>query len=107
MGNLRWGRPVKEGSWILDEDLVKIDQDPVGLTVYRVPATRIAENMGRRIVANIVMLGALGALARVVAYDSMKQAVLTSIPCGTEDFNLSAFDQGFEYGRSLLKNEQD
>ncbi len=101
-----YGGVVREGGvLILDEDLVKIDQDPAGLTVYRVPATRIAESMGRRIVANIVMLGALVALGQVVAYDSMKQAVLVSIPHGTEDFNLSAFDQGFEYGQSLLKNE--
>ena len=93
------------GLLILDEDLVKIDRDPSGLTVYRVPATRIAEKMGRRIVANIVMLGAVTALGQVVAYDSMKQAVLASIPRGTEDFNLSAFDQGFEYGQSLLNKQ--
>ncbi|MCX5874087.1 MAG: 2-oxoacid:acceptor oxidoreductase family protein [Deltaproteobacteria bacterium] len=93
------------GVLILDEDLVKIDNDPEGLTTYRVPATRIAEDMGRRIVANIVMLGALAALGQVVEYDSMKQAVSASIPRGTEDFNLGAFDKGFEYGQSLLQKQ--
>jgi 2-oxoglutarate ferredoxin oxidoreductase subunit gamma len=93
------------GVLILDEDLVKIDNDPEGLTTYRVPATRIAEDMGRRIVANIVMLGALAALGQVVEYDSVKKAVLASIPRGTEDFNLGAFDKGFEYGQSLLQKQ--
>jgi len=72
------------------------------LKVYRVPATRIAEGLGRRIVANIVILGSLAALGEVVEYESLKQAVLASIPKGTEDFNLTAFDKGFEYGQSLL-----
>ena len=90
------------GVLILDEDLVQIDRDPDGLTIYRVPATRIAESMGRRIVANIVMLGALTSLGKTIQYDSMKKAVLASIPSGTEDFNLSAFDKGYEYGQSLL-----
>ncbi|MFH0957898.1 MAG: 2-oxoacid:ferredoxin oxidoreductase subunit gamma [Pseudomonadota bacterium] len=90
------------GVLILDEDLVQIEEDPEGLKVYRVPATKIAESLGRRIVANIVMLGALASLGEVVEYESLKKAVLASIPKGTEDFNLTAFDKGFEYGQSLL-----
>ena len=72
-----------------------------GITVYRVPATRIAEAMGRKIVANIVMLGAVAALGEIVGYDSLKESVLTSIPPGTEELNISAFDKGYEYGVGL------
>ena len=98
-----YGGVIKSGGvLILDEDLVMIEEDPQGLKVYRVPATRIAEGLGRRIVANIVILGSLAALGEVVEYESLKQAVLASIPKGTEDFNLTAFDKGFEYGQSLL-----
>jgi 2-oxoglutarate ferredoxin oxidoreductase subunit gamma len=92
-----------EGLMILDEDLVTLKEDPPGITVYRVPFTRIAEELGRSIVANIVMLGALTALGRVATYDSMKESVLSSIPPGTEDLNISAFDKGFEYGREILR----
>ncbi|MGC8603175.1 MAG: 2-oxoacid:acceptor oxidoreductase family protein [Desulfomonilaceae bacterium] len=101
-----YGGIIRDGGiLVLDEDLVTVDEDPPYLTVYRVPATRIAEGMGRRIVANIVMLGAVTALGHVVTYDSMKQAVLASIPRGTEDFNLSAFDKGFEYGQALMNKK--
>jgi 2-oxoglutarate ferredoxin oxidoreductase subunit gamma len=86
----------------MDKDLVNLMDDPEGLTIYRAPATRIAEEMGKRIVANIVMLGALTALGGVIGYESMKKAVIDSIPAGTEDFNISAFDKGYEYGMSLL-----
>lgn len=90
-----------DGILILDEDLVKLDDEPAGITVYRVPATRIAEDMGRKIVANIVMLGAVAALGEVVGYDSLKESVLKSIPPGTEELNVSAFDKGYEYGTGL------
>ncbi len=92
-----------DGILILDEDLVSLDREPDVKTVYRVPCTRIAEQMGKKIVANIVMLGALAALGEVVGYDSMRQAVLSSIPAGTEDLNTTAFDKGFQYAQSLLE----
>lgn len=93
----------KGGVLILDADLVNLAKDPDEMTVYRVPATRLAEEMGKKIVANIVMLGAVAALAGVVTYDSMKESVLASIPAGTEELNMSAFNKGYEYGLNILK----
>ena len=98
-----YGGALKSGgTLIIDEDLVNIENFPEGVTVYKVPSTRIAEEMGRRIVANIVMLGAVAALGGVVSYDSLRKAVLDSIPAGTEELNTSTFDKGYECGRSLL-----
>lgn len=98
-----YGGNIKSGGiLILDKDLVTLMEKPPGLTVYRAPATRIAEEMGKRIVANIVMLGAVAALGNVVGYESMKKAVLDSIPAGTEEFNITAFDKGYEHGKGLL-----
>lgn len=90
------------GILILDEDLVTLESPPEGITLYRVPATRIAEEMGRKIVANIVMLGAVAALGGVVSYESLKESVLASIPKGTETLNIGAFDKGYEHGKGLL-----
>jgi 2-oxoglutarate ferredoxin oxidoreductase subunit gamma len=99
-----YGGSIRPGGvLILDEDLVSLEEEPKGVTIFRVPCTRIAEKLGRTIVANIVMLGAVAALGGVVAYEAMKESVLASIPAGTEDLNISAFDKGFEYGRRLLK----
>jgi 2-oxoglutarate ferredoxin oxidoreductase subunit gamma len=98
-----YGKNIQSGGvLIIDEDLVKIDEIPNDVVLYGVPCTRIAESMGRKIVANIVMLGALAALGGVIDYESMKQSVLSSIPPGTEDLNVSAFDKGYEYARNLL-----
>ncbi len=95
-----------QGMMIIDEDLVNLDEAPEGITVYRVPFTRMAEELGRKIVANIVMLGALTALGGVASYESMKESVLSSIPRGTEDLNMSAFRKGYEFGRGLLGSRE-
>ncbi len=101
-----YGESIRgDGMLILDEDLVNLEKAPEGLTVYRVPSTRIAEEMGKKIVANIVMLGAVTALARVVGYEAMKESVLASIPSGTEDLNISAFDKGYDYGQKVLADK--
>jgi 2-oxoglutarate ferredoxin oxidoreductase subunit gamma len=49
------------------------------------------------------MLGALAALGGVVTYESLKESVVSSIPAGTEELNLAAFNKGFDYAQSLLK----
>lgn len=97
-----YGASIRPGGvLIVDKDLVRLPEDLSGVTVYEVPSTRMAEELGRKIVANIVMLGAVAALGGVVTYESLKQSVLASIPPGTEKLNTEAFDRGYEYGRQL------
>jgi 2-oxoglutarate ferredoxin oxidoreductase subunit gamma len=95
-----------DGILIIDQDLVKLAQEPVGIIIHRVPATGIAEDMGKKIVANIVMVGAVAALGGIVSYEAMKAAVLSSIPPGTEELNITAFNKGFDYGANLVKKRQ-
>lgn len=85
---------------IIDEDLVRT-KGLEGKTsrLYAVPATRIAEELGRKMVANIVMLGYLTAVTNLVEYQSLKKAVLSSVPKGTEELNTTAFDNGYRYGK--------
>ena len=62
-----------------------------------VPATREArEVLGRDIVANIIMLGALVAATGVVSREAIEKAILDSVPKGTEALNLNAMKRGFE-----------
>jgi 2-oxoglutarate ferredoxin oxidoreductase subunit gamma len=62
--------------------------------------------MNRKIVANIVMLGAVTALGGVVGYEAMRESVLSSIPPGTEELNLTAFNKGYDYGTSLMQGNK-
>jgi 2-oxoglutarate ferredoxin oxidoreductase subunit gamma len=86
---------------LIDEDLVQLDSVPEGSRLFKIPATRFAEKLGRKIVANIVMLGFITSVTEVVGYEAMKQALFDSIPRGTEELNLKAFEKGYEYGKQL------
>ena len=68
-----------------------------GQPAYGVPSTRIAESMGRVIVQNIVMLGFFAAVTKITDQEAMREAVKESVPPGTEELNLRAFDSGWEY----------
>lgn len=95
-----------DGLLLIEEELVHPGALPKGVRVYGIPATRIAETLGRPMVLNIVMVGFFAAIARLVNADAVRKAVETSVPSGTEQLNLAAFDQGFEHGRKVLATAQ-
>jgi 2-oxoglutarate ferredoxin oxidoreductase subunit beta len=101
------GQLTEGGVLLIDADLVEPDPT-AGQQVIPIPATRIAEQeLGRRIVANIVMLGALTALTKVVSREAMRQAVLDSVPKGTEELNMRAFQMGYDCARGMVGEGAD
>lgn len=87
---------AEDGILIVDEDLVDLPNVPPTVRVYRVPATRLAEEMGFGMGANIVMLGFLVGLTDLVSLDALRKAVETSVPGGTAEINLKALARGIE-----------
>jgi len=83
---------------IYEKDLVKPDKHHAKTKTWGIQATRIAEEIGIKIVQNIVMLGFFSAVNDFLPKDAMRQAVETSVPGGTEKLNLKAFDRGYEFG---------
>ena len=95
----RFAPELKDGSVMLvEEDLVRLSEIHASVRVYSVPATRLAEELGRRMVLNVVMVGFFGAMTGVVSSEALRQAVADSVPPAFKDLNLRAFDKGFEYG---------
>jgi len=91
---------------IYDEDLVQLDPrhlEQEGLLIYPIRANRIAEELGRRVVTNIVTLGALAALTNVLPVEALEEAVLRSVPQKALDVNKEAFKRGLEHGTQLLE----
>ena len=85
-----------DGTLIYEQDLVHPSFKP-GQPAHGIPSTRIAEKLGRSIVQNIVMLGFFTAVTGIVSRDQMREAVKTSVPAGTQELNLTAFDRGYEF----------
>jgi len=85
----------KFGREVADDGVVLVDEALVDAeNVLSVPFTKTAEEVGRKIVSNIVMLGYLGALIDVVPHDVLESTVLDNIPAGTEDLNRKAVRAG-------------
>jgi 2-oxoglutarate ferredoxin oxidoreductase subunit gamma len=99
----RYTKDLKENG-ILLVDSQAVTKVPEGnYRVYRVPITDIArEQVGRAVVANIVALGIIVELTRVVSVEALEAAVLSRVPKGTEDLNTKAFKTGMEVAKTLV-----
>lgn len=98
------GQLKQDGILLVDQDLVQ----PQGLKrdFFAIPSTRMAEELGRKMMANIIMFGFLTAVTEVVSIEAARSAVADSVPKGTEEQNLRAFNKGCDYGFALLKGRQ-
>lgn len=94
------------GILLIEEELVDPNGLPDTVRLYKIPATRIAEELGRKIVLNIVMVGFFTAVTGLISREAMRKAVETSVPKGTEELNLKAFDRGYEWGMKQRKSGQ-
>ncbi len=100
----RFTPEVKPGGFLLlEEELVRLDQKAQGLKIYGIPATRFAEEIGKKMVLNVIMTGFLCAITSVVSADAARKSVAESVPARFRDLNLAAFDKGFRYGQDLLE----
>lgn len=93
-----------EGILIIDEDLVKIDTKK---HILSIPSTRFAEELGNRIFANVVMMGFVTAVTKVVSVDAMKKTIPESVPERFIDKNIKAFDKGYDYGMKSNKEKSN
>jgi len=90
------------GILITEQELVRVDNFPTGVRAYGVPATRLAEELGRKVVLNIVMVGFFGAVTNLLEAEALRKAVADSVPPAMQKLNLQAFDKGYEYGQNLI-----
>jgi 2-oxoglutarate ferredoxin oxidoreductase subunit gamma len=95
------------GTLIVEADLVQLSNVKPGTKVFSCPATRIAEELGKRMVLNIVMVGFFAAVTKVCKPESLREAVANSVPPAFKELNLKAFDKGFEYGSKKIEAEPD
>lgn len=88
------------GTLIIEEDLVRVSNLDRDKKVYSIPATRFAEDLGKRMVLNSVMVGFFTAVTNLLSAEAVRKAVVDSVPAAFRDLNLHAFEKGFAYGTS-------
>ena len=100
---VRFGSELKDGGiMIVEQDMVRVSDLKQGIQVYSVPATRIAEELGKRMVLNTVMVGFFTAITHLLDPDAVRKAVADSVPPSFRELNLKAFEKGLEYGTTAL-----
>ena len=99
----RFAHELKPGGLLLiEEDLVRVADLKGDPKVYAIPATRFAEELGKRMVLNSVMVGFFTAVTKLLSADAVRKAVADSVPSAFRELNLKAFERGFEYGVEVL-----
>ncbi len=92
-----------EGLLIVDSSRVK--KVPEGkFKVFSLPILETAQKkIGKLIVANIVALGAIVEISKVVSDKAIENAVLARVPRGTEELNRRALEAGMQLGSKAGK----
>lgn len=99
----RFTPELKDGGVLLvEQDLVRVTGLKAGIRAYSVPATRLAEELGKKMVLNVVMVGFFGAVGGLLDPDALRKAVADSVPPAFRTLNLQAFDKGYEHGASVM-----
>jgi 2-oxoglutarate ferredoxin oxidoreductase subunit gamma len=81
-----------DGLLIIDTALVKpLEEDK---NLHAIPATKIAEELGNRMAANVVILGYLVGKTGVVSRESVENAIRSTMKAKIVELNLKAFDAG-------------
>src|SRR5438552_4191751 len=99
---------LKEGGiLIVEQDLVRVTDLPRQTKVYSCPATRLAEELGKRMVLNSVIVGFCTAVTHLLDPAAVRKAVADSVPSNFRDLNLQAFEKGYDYGTFSLKDNRN
>lgn len=85
----RFGGEIAPGGIVVvEQDLVK------AAGALAVPFTKTAEQVGYKIVSNMVMLGFIGAMLDLFPHDLLEETVVANVPPGTEELNRKAVRAG-------------
>lgn len=95
----KYVQDLKEGGIILIDSSFVRHMPEGNFKVYSFPISSMAEEkIGKKIVANIIALGAIEKLSGVISESSIIQAIRARVPKGSEELNIKAF----KFGQSLI-----
>lgn len=100
----KYGAMIKENqdTVVLIDSTNVTDLSKGNGNIVAMPLTKIAVNVvGKQVVANMVALGALVTLTKVIPQECLEKAVLARIPPGSEDLNLKALRFGYEAAQKV------
>jgi 2-oxoglutarate ferredoxin oxidoreductase subunit gamma len=72
--------------------------------IFRVPILDTAvKELGKPMVTNIIALGAIVEITKLITKDSLEKAVLERVPKGTEELNKKALSMGYDIAKNSMQ----
>jgi 2-oxoglutarate ferredoxin oxidoreductase subunit gamma len=92
----------RRATLLVDANLQPPTRDPT-VQIHQLPANKTAETrLKSRMYANLIMLGALVRLTKIVSRNALEEAIKSIVRADTAQANLKAFDLGYSL-RPLTK----
>ena len=91
------GSLKKNGLLVLDSDLVNREPERTDIDIIKIPAQSIAEELGSKTIANMVLLGALVAKTKIVSMDVLLEALRAHGKERFYEINKLALEKGAQY----------
>jgi len=102
----KYAGELKKGG-VLIVDALSVERVPEDdFRIFRLPILETArDKMGKLIVANIVALGVIVGLSKIVSREAIEKALLARVPKGTEQLNSRALAAGFELAAAAKESQ--
>jgi len=93
----KYSDTVSESGILVVDDQIVLPNGLNAESIVSLPIIKTATNdIGRAIVSNIVAIGVITELTKVVSKESVESAILARVPKGTEDLNKKALEAGYK-----------
>lgn len=103
----RFFRDLAQNAIVLTDSNLVTDLNDPPHRLIRIPIVDLAlKEMGRTIYSNVIGLGLVVGLIKVVSIDALKAAVKRRAPRGTEQMNLKALNLGFKFAEDFTQEEK-
>jgi len=95
------------GLLIVDPDMVERVEKRRDVVTLKIPSATTADKLGNRIVANMIMLGALQAKTGIVSKESLQMSMRDSVASRFFEIDLKAMEEGEKILKTLLKGDKN
>ena len=101
---VKYAKDTKPGGLLIyDSGLVEPDPDDASVVRCGLPFTQVAsDELGKKVVTNIVAVGALARISEVLPVDAVRDAVLSRVPERFRELNEQAYDLGLKLGEEAV-----
>ena len=98
----QYNHGIKDTGILILDSSVTVDAN-VKNRIISIPIVETASKvLGKPMVTNIVAMGAVVEITKIVSYEALETAVLKRVPKGTEELNKKALSLGYEIAKQSI-----